>query len=724
MDPPWNKGARPFRHVPPHFSTPFVHAYQPHTATMELADFVLGQRVVDEEGNRATVRYLGPVASAKDPTAPQWVGVEWDDPTRGKHDGSVVTADGARVRHFTCVRPGPTSASFLKPAKLDRGVAFMDVLHRRYVRPDAPLEAPNQVFEGAYANTSRGGQKAIEFHGEKKIRARQQIGVLEKVSMRGERVAWAGEEQVAEEAAHLVEVDVQGNLWSDWEELGKLARQMPRLETLHLNSNLMRPLLAPAAGPGLRGAFAALRVLVLNNCGLSAWATVLHVEECVPQLEELGLARNDLAADDMAAAIAARQQRTPEVGHALFHRLRSLDLSGTGLQSWGQVALFQDLPALRLLSLNENAIDAIASAGETKEGEEGKRETYGFATLETLHLSCNRVASWASIDVLRHFPLLHSLRFTSNPLTKGMGQSEARQLVIARVATLTRLNGAEISSRERADAEKSYIRRVARELSRTIASEEEQEKESSSEEKKAALLQRQHPRWLSLVQQHGEATGAGGGGGMGSGGSGTLAKEMLSVKLVSMASASMTLAPTEKKLPGSLTVAQLKQVGKICVWVSYFFLPCSFSPSHPPTFTVVSQVLSIGAGVAGAVLQVGQAGAAHPTRCGRRDLDVLWGDEWVRALHERKGPKSGGTGEGGAAAGRADPFDGAAGAGGAVGPDQARPSGPGEAGGEQRGGGGGWRGRATDVKQKWRKGREKSTHTGEIWVGLGLLCGD
>ena len=256
-------------------------------------DFSLGQRVVDDEGNRGTVRYLGPVASAKDPKA-AWVGVEWDDPTRGKHDGSVVTAAGEIVRHFTCVKPGSTSASFLKPNKLDRGVSFMAVLHRRYVAPDAPLEAPNQVFEGAYANTSRGGQKVIEFHGEEKIRARQQIGTLEKVSMRGERVAWAGEEEVQEEAAHLVEVDVQGNLWSDWEELGKLARQMPRLEILHLNSNLMRPLLAPVGeGEGLRRSFLGLRVLVLNNCGLDRWETVMHLEECLPCLEEVGLARNE-----------------------------------------------------------------------------------------------------------------------------------------------------------------------------------------------------------------------------------------------------------------------------------------------------------------------------------------------------------------------------------------------------------------------------------------------
>jgi hypothetical protein len=36
-------------------------------------EWFVGQRVVDEEGNRATVRYIGPVASAKDPAA-TWIG--------------------------------------------------------------------------------------------------------------------------------------------------------------------------------------------------------------------------------------------------------------------------------------------------------------------------------------------------------------------------------------------------------------------------------------------------------------------------------------------------------------------------------------------------------------------------------------------------------------------------------------------------------------------------
>ena len=44
-------------------------------------------------GVQCTVRYAGPVEGTKG----YWLGVEWDDPSRGKHDGSH-----SGVRYFEC----------------------------------------------------------------------------------------------------------------------------------------------------------------------------------------------------------------------------------------------------------------------------------------------------------------------------------------------------------------------------------------------------------------------------------------------------------------------------------------------------------------------------------------------------------------------------------------------------------------------------------------------
>lgn len=49
---------------------------------------------ISHSGSIGTVRYVGPV----DGTNGLWLGVEWDDQTRGKHDG---IKDGKR--YFTCM---------------------------------------------------------------------------------------------------------------------------------------------------------------------------------------------------------------------------------------------------------------------------------------------------------------------------------------------------------------------------------------------------------------------------------------------------------------------------------------------------------------------------------------------------------------------------------------------------------------------------------------------
>ena len=57
--------------------------------------FRLGQRL-SYAGERCTVRYVGSVAG----TQGEWLGVEWDDVTRGKHAGIH-----SGVQYFECKIP-------------------------------------------------------------------------------------------------------------------------------------------------------------------------------------------------------------------------------------------------------------------------------------------------------------------------------------------------------------------------------------------------------------------------------------------------------------------------------------------------------------------------------------------------------------------------------------------------------------------------------------------
>lgn len=128
--------------------------------------FAVGNRVRDGDGFRATIRYIGPVAAAKNKEE-VWLGVEWDDASRGKHDGSCLDGEGKLVRYFTCAYG---AGSFIKPAKIVLGRSLVEALHDRYVTLDAPSISKDAALPEAYFTTSKGNQKSIEFVGEEKIR--------------------------------------------------------------------------------------------------------------------------------------------------------------------------------------------------------------------------------------------------------------------------------------------------------------------------------------------------------------------------------------------------------------------------------------------------------------------------------------------------------------------------------------------------------------------------
>ena len=57
--------------------------------------FEIEERIADKEGNLGRVGYIG-VIEGHDP-AVVWIGVEWDDVKRGRHDGSY---NGVRYVSF------------------------------------------------------------------------------------------------------------------------------------------------------------------------------------------------------------------------------------------------------------------------------------------------------------------------------------------------------------------------------------------------------------------------------------------------------------------------------------------------------------------------------------------------------------------------------------------------------------------------------------------------
>lgn len=506
-------------------------------------------RVRDASGFVGTVLYVGPVASAKASTE-IYAGISWDDVTRGLHDGSVISKETNQiVRHFKC---GSTQGSFLRLSKVDVGVALTPQLMRsRYVRPDAELIAPDNLLPHV-ALTSSGRDKPIEFWGEVKLRNRQQLEVVEQISLRMLGISLPPPEEDSEEIAefyHLKGIDLAGNLLSDWEDVLKILRLFPNLQNISLASNRINDLGSVVLG----SSFSNVKSLNLNNCNISTFQSIVSIGEAMSNLEELCVAHCNLSNIDSSFERSENNKGAIRL-EELFENLVLLDLSDCQLSSWERhIMKFDKLPRLESLIINDNALDCI----EITEGE----QTVVFPSLASLQLAGTTISTWIALDHLNRIPSLRSLRLRNTPLTNKLGVGEVRSTAIARLSTLEYFNASPVSTRERVEAERRYVSTVSRELllvsSEVVLASGGGLAGDDDNAKKARFLAK-HPRFQPLLEKHKDTMLSVANGGTESSNQGNIGEEIINVTIRSMAVASCDMEPLRKRLPRSLKVSRIK----------------------------------------------------------------------------------------------------------------------------------------------------------------------
>jgi len=504
-------------------------------------------RIRDDDGFVATIRYVGPVASAKK-SEEIYAGVEWDDDTRGLHDGSVISRQTNEiVRHFSLKSKSLIGGSFLRLNKFDTGVELdLKLIQSRYVDPDAPLVAPNNILPYS-ARTSSGRSKPIEFLGEMGIRKRQQMEDLDDISLRSMGIASVAtngdRDELTRAFEHLKELDVAGNMFSDWDSLFDILRTFPKLTWLSFASNKIYDI--PSTMQLGDGMFSRLRVLNVNKCSIGSFETIEILDRLCPNLEELCLAHSDLS--DMGGE---NDDAAPLDG---FRHLTLLDCSSCNLDNWNtQVRRLCHLPQLKTLIIDDNYPLTEVSI------QKGNSE---FESLENLQIAGTAIESWTAIESLSHLPNLQAIRFKKCPLTDEIGSGESRAGTIARLPTIEVLNASQISVKERLEAERRYVSSVSREMLQLSAKsnnpdDKEKDEASIANSFRSLGLYEKYPRFEELVVKHKEqmllvaqSTAMAGG---------TISHNALNVTIRSMAAESCTIEPLQKRLPGSLKVGRLK----------------------------------------------------------------------------------------------------------------------------------------------------------------------
>ncbi|KAM6323726.1 tubulin-specific chaperone E [Aegotheles albertisi] len=457
-----------------------------------------------------TVRYVGSIP----PAAGIWLGVEWDDPQRGKHDGTYEGTQYFKCRH-------PKGGSFIRPNKANFGVDFLTAVKDRYGLSD------EQDVQHGTENTIIFG-RTVKFVGMDLVAEKQrqvQLNQLVDISVRECAVSHAGQkEEISRTCANIRRIDLSKNLIPSWETVTAIASQVRNLETLVVSENKMK---FPSTPTSVSSVFSKLRILALGQTDIT-WTEVLLCAPGWPALEELYLKSNNITV----------LERPDNV----LQTLKLLDLSDNQLLDGNQLHLIAHLPSLEHLILTNTGISSIHFP-DVGFG----CKTKMFPSLKHLAVNNNKILQWSSINELDKLPSLRSLRCCNNPLTDTEKNPETlRQIIIAKISQLEVLNLSEIRPGERKGAELDY-RKIFGKDWLAAGGHWNPEKNKPSEEFLAA-----HPRYLSLCLKYGAPEEG----------------ELKGQQPLTLKNQLLTLTikcpekpeqkPVEKKLPESMTIQRVK----------------------------------------------------------------------------------------------------------------------------------------------------------------------
>ncbi|KAJ5086660.1 hypothetical protein NUU61_007967 [Penicillium alfredii] len=450
----------------------------------------VGQRRSFDD-NLCTVRYVGGVQG----TTGDWLGVEWDDPTRGKHSG-----EHNGVRYFTCRSTQPTAGSFVRPSRpSDPPRSFLEALREKYASEFEQELARKASSEGGVNQKTaiEISGKVVEEVGFDKIRKQLaeleelRIVLLDELRIVGVNSSYDQTEDSLLESAQqiqatcpkIIELDLSRNLLSRWRDVWEICNQLKQLKRLKLNGNRFQPLEED---------------LTFENI------TELHLEDTLLTWDEIAAVSSRFPA---LTSLTASANQLTETSRPLPDTITSLTLEYNEISSLSALRHLAALPKLTHLSLRGNCVTKLHHDTNTAVPD------FHFPTiLRSLDLSRNNIAAWNFLNHLSAlFPGLASLRISGNPLydqpplppsiaaatsimtsSKPMTVDEAFMLTLSRLPpTLRTLNFSTISPQDRANAEMYYLSLIGKELSATSAADEPR-------------ILAAHPRYKELCEQYGE----------------------------------------------------------------------------------------------------------------------------------------------------------------------------------------------------------------------------
>ncbi|XP_045465078.1 tubulin-specific chaperone E [Harmonia axyridis] len=416
--------------------------------------FQIGDRIECSD-SIGTVKYIGNIEGYSS----IWLGIDWDDPNRGKHNGNF---NGKQYFEASF----QSSGTFVRPEKVEFGQSIITSIIERYGKKhndSMPLEIQQELFNFQQSINA----PFLEMVGFEKVLDKQSdFYSLQVVDLRNQKISSPGESNQLEQLSpNIKELNLSLNLISSWKTVFQICAQLNQLSWLNVSENL---LIIPEEIEDYN--VPTVETLICTTMRLT-WQDILKVTLAFPNIEELRVPMNNITNLDTS----------PEV----LRNLKVLDIEDNEIGEWSEICKLSVLENLEQLLIGNVGLKRIDFVGD-----EPKVNT--FSKLKKLVISNNLIDNWDSISELNRMKNLEELRFIKNPILESESLANSFEIIVARIGNLKVLNGTELKSYMRKEAEYDYMKIYGLEWLRV--------KNTKVRESFLKL----HNRFLELINMYGE----------------------------------------------------------------------------------------------------------------------------------------------------------------------------------------------------------------------------
>ena len=425
---------------------------------VEEGENLIGSKI-ELNDQTATIKYVGPLMHKKEVNKNDiWIGVEWDDKTRGKHNGTVEGYEYFKTNNNL------NSGSLIRISKPNFGQNFIDALNYKYNFYGSQGNDFNKFVDQGLEmdNFIQTNKKIINIELVGKEKAVKEFSEFKRmicIDLTNSYVRDLGN-NLSDLIPRVQELQLTKTLLTKWTEILNLLTLLPRLTMLNFSENILEfddkfdeEIKKFSSGEKkLR-----LNSLVLNKCGLELYSLIKLCPIFI-NLESLYLMGN-LINNEIYEKSEQKEfiDKNIEEIHKNIPKLKYLSLEKNRIQQFFFGYKIFKSPVLKYINLNQNLIQKIFS----KEEWETKLIDDFKSTISHISIDYNMFPekdfNQIMIDIEKLS--LKNIDILNNMLVDKNGQETAKIELIGRNPNLSVLNKSIVTKILRRDYEKFYLKK-------------------------------------------------------------------------------------------------------------------------------------------------------------------------------------------------------------------------------------------------------------------------